>query len=154
MAQGLDIPEYTIKSKRTERGEELFDPVRGKYVISTPEEKVRQQLIQYLHHQLGWPISLMRSEHGIKLNGLSKRVDLSLHDTAGDPLLLVECKAPSVKIDQRTFEQAARYNIVMRVPFLLLTNGLLHYCCKVDHEKGSVRLLEEVPSYAFAINAQ
>jgi len=147
MSRKLDIPEYKLKSKASSRGEQLFDPVRGKYVISTPEEFVRQQVIQFLHHELDWPFSLMRSEHGIALNGTSKRVDLSLHDRDGKPMILVECKAPRVKIDQRTFEQAARYNIVMKVPYLLLTNGLLHYCCKVDHESGQVQLVSEVPSY-------
>ena len=151
MAQDDANHGYSIKSKRTERGEELFDPVRGKYVISTPEEQVRQFLIQYLHHELNWPLSLMRSEHGIKLNGLSKRVDLSLHDTEGNPILLVECKAPELPINQSTFEQAARYNIVMKVPYLLLSNGLLHYCCKVNHDSGEVALMPNVPSFEEAI---
>ena len=151
MAQEDENHGYPIKSKRTERGEELFDPVRGKYVISTPEERVRQFLIQYLHQELNWPLSLMRSEHGIRLNGLSKRVDLSLHDNTGNPVLLVECKAPDVPIDQSTFEQAARYNIVMKVPYLLLSNGLIHYCCKVNHDSGEVELMPNVPSFEEAI---
>ena len=148
MSRKLDIPEYELKSKPSSRGEQLFDPVRGKYVISTPEEHVRQQMIQFLHHELSWPFSLMRCEHGIALNGLNKRVDLSLHDNTGAAVVLVECKAPSVKIDQETFEQAARYNIVMKVPYLLLTNGLIHFCCAVDHRTGKVELVAEVPSYA------
>jgi predicted type IV restriction endonuclease len=147
MSPKLDIPEYLLKSKATDRGEELFDPVRGKYVSSQPEEIVRQRIIQYLNRELGWPLSLMRSEHGIKLNGQSKRVDLSLHDSSGLPIMIVECKAPSVSIDQRTFEQAARYNIVMKVPYLLLTNGLLHFCCKVDHDTGKVRIVDQLPLY-------
>lgn len=147
MSTQLKIPEHPVKSKEGERGKMLFDPVRGKYVAYTPEELVRQRLIGYLHHDLGWPLSLMRSEHGIKLNGLSRRVDLSLHDSEGMAQVLVECKAPDVRIDQRTFEQAARYNIVMKVPYLLLTNGLLHYCCRVHHETGSVELVGQVPSF-------
>lgn len=114
----------------------------------TPEEWVRQHVLNYLVHELGCPASLISVEHTIALNRLVKRADLVVHDRAAKPLLLVECKAPHVPMDQRVLEQVARYNLVFRVPYLFVTNGLVHYACRIDRTSGTVDFLGNIPRYA------
>lgn len=114
----------------------------------TPEEWVRQHVLNYLVHELGCPASLISVEHTIALNRLVKRADLVVHDRAAKPLLLVECKAPHVPMDQRVLEQVARYNLVFRVPYLFVTNGLVHYACRIDRTSGAVDFLGNIPRYA------
>jgi hypothetical protein len=146
--QPLHLPDHGVKTKHDGHGPQVFDPVRRRWVALTPEEWVRQHFMNYLVHDLGCPASLIGVERSLVLNEQAKRADLVVHDLTGGPLALVECKAPSVRIDQRTFDQAARYNIIFRVRFLLVTNGLVHYCCRVDHEGGTVHFLDRLPSFA------
>lgn len=113
----------------------------------TPEEWVRQHVINYLVHELRCPPSLLGVEIPLELNGLSKRADIVIYGRSGKPVGLVECKAPGVAISQRTFEQAARYNSVFQVPYLMVTNGLRHFCCAVDHERGAVDFLPSLPDH-------
>ncbi|MBS1581814.1 MAG: type I restriction enzyme HsdR N-terminal domain-containing protein [Bacteroidetes bacterium] len=129
-------------------GDRVFDPVRKRWVALTPEEWVRQHVLNYLVHELGCPASLISVEHAIALNRLAKRADLVVHDRAARPLLLVECKAPHVPMDQRVLEQVARYNLVFRVPYLFVTNGLVHYACRIDRTSGTVDFLGNIPRYA------
>lgn len=129
-------------------GDRVFDPVRKRWVALTPEEWVRQHVLNYLVHELGCPASLISVEHAIALNRLAKRADLVVHDRAARPLLLVECKAPHVPMDQRVLEQVARYNLVFRVPYLFVTNGLVHYACRIDRASGTVDFLGNIPRYA------
>lgn len=126
----------------------MFDPLRKRWVALTPEEWVRQHVANYLVQDLGCPASLISVEHTISLNGQAKRADLVVHDRAGRPLLLVECKAPAIRMDQRVLEQASRYNLVFRVPYLLVTNGLVHYACRILHATGVVDFLGNIPPYA------
>lgn len=143
----LNLPKYDFKLKRVEGSKFIFDEVRKKYVKLTPEEWVRQNLVQYLHHQKKYPLSLMSIEHALKYNGMSKRADILCFNKEGKPLLMVECKASSVKINQNVFEQIARYNFDLQVPFLMVSNGLDHYCCRMNYETRSFDFLKELPQF-------
>tara|TARA_B110000305_G_C19397728_1_gene618371 strand:- start:1060 stop:1479 length:420 start_codon:yes stop_codon:yes gene_type:complete len=133
---------------KTEQGSrQIFDPVREKMVKLDPEEWVRQNLIQFLNKDKNYPISLMAVEKGLTVNKLSKRFDILCYNNDSKPLLLVECKAPSVKISQAAFDQISIYNLQFKVPFLLVSNGLEHYCCQLDYEKNSYSFLSEIPDY-------
>lgn len=145
--QVLNLPDHGVKLKHADHGTQVFDPVRSKWVALTPEEWVRQHVLNHLIHDLGVPRSLIGVEASINLNGMAKRADIVVHDRSAKPMVLVECKAPGVTVGQRTFEQAARYNQVFRVPYLLVTNGLKHYCCRVDHERGTVEFLPSLPAF-------
>lgn len=150
MADGLpelDLPDHGVKSKYTAEGPQVFDPVRRKWVALTPEEWVRQHFINHLVHGLGCPASLLSVERSLTLNGLAKRADIVVHGPDAAPVLIVEYKAPGVRIGQAAFEQAARYNSVFKVPYLIVTNGLKHYACLVDHATGAVRFLNKLPGY-------
>lgn len=125
----------------------IFDPIRKKHVALTPEELVRQGFIHFLMEEKGFPSGLLMVEHALKVNGLSRRCDIVACDRSGSPLLLVECKAPYVKVGNATFAQAARYNLTLRVPYLAITNGDSCYCCRVNFETGKVEFLRDVPRY-------
>lgn len=144
----LDLPDHGVKLKHGAHGTQVFDPVRQRWVALTPEEWVRQHVLNYLVYDLGCPRSLIGVEVALSLNGLAKRADIVVHDRTAKPMVLVECKAPGVVMGQRTFEQAARYNQVFRVPYLMVTNGLQHYCCRVDHERATVEFLAALPDFA------
>ncbi|WP_299288170.1 type I restriction enzyme HsdR N-terminal domain-containing protein [uncultured Mucilaginibacter sp.] len=143
----LNLPPYPFQI--TERNKQffLFDEIRKKTLLITPEEWVRQHFIQYLMLQKKYPKSLIQLEGGLKLNGQSKRSDILIFNSQGEKILLVECKAPSVKITQTVFDQIARYNIVHRVPLLAVTNGLEHFYCKIDFEQEKYFFVDELPDY-------
>jgi len=145
--QKLNLPAYDLRLKREDGKEHVFDSFRGKWLILTPEEHVRQIFAHYLVNELNFPISLMAMEYSLRLNKLHRRCDIIVFDRAGNPLLLVECKAPEVKVTQAVFDQISRYNMVFNVNYLVVTNGLQHYCCKVDYENKKVDFLESIPSY-------
>ena len=125
----------------------IFDRIRRKFVSLTSEEWVRQHFIEYLISSRNVPASLIGVEVSLKVNRLLKRADIVVHNKAGNPCLLVECKAPEVEVTQAVFDQIARYNMAMKVKFLVVTNGLVHYACTIDHEKETYSFLEEVPDY-------
>ena len=145
--QELNLPTYSVKLKEEDGKKFIFDEVRRKYLVLTPEEWVRQHFVNYLIEVKNYPQSLISIEKGLALNTLKKRADIVAHDLNGNPLLMVECKAPSIKITQDVFEQIARYNIVFRVPYLVVTNGLDHYCCEIDFEQNSFSFLKEIPTF-------
>jgi len=145
--QELNLPKYPIKIKE-EKGERyIFDTIRKKYLKLQPEEWVRQNFIQYLIQEKSYPASLIEIEKGLKVNTLQKRADVVINSTQGKPLVLIECKAPKVKVTQETFEQVARYNTVFKVPYLIVTNGLAHYFCVINFENNSFEFLEEIPDF-------
>jgi len=115
--------------------------------VLTPEEWVRQHFVQYLIQHKNYPKTLIKLEGGHKLHGMPKRSDIIVFNPSGDKILLVECKAPSVTIDQKTFDQIARYNMVHKVKLLAVTNGLQHYYCGIDFEKSNYTFLEDLPNY-------
>lgn len=145
--QVLDLPDHGVKTKHDGHGPQVFDPIRRRWVALTPEEWVRQHVLNYLMNDLSCPSSLIGVEVPLVLNELSKRADIVVFGPLGRPAALIECKAPGVKVDQRTFEQAARYNRVFKVRFLMVTNGSVHYCCAIDHERGTVEFLPRLPDY-------
>ncbi len=125
---------------------EVLDPVRRKWVALTPEEWVRQQVIHYLHHQLGYPLEVMQVEGTIKVNNMSRRCDIVVyHD--GKPHIIVECKKPEVPISQKVCDQACRYNSVLQVPYLLLTNGKQLAVIAIDYAAHALRSLPSLPCY-------
>jgi hypothetical protein len=145
--QQLNLPQYPIKLKEEKGTKYIFDPIRKKYLVLLPEEWVRQNFIQYLINEKSFPSTLIAIEKGLKLNELQKRADIVIYDNKGQPIVLIECKAPKVKINQEVFEQVARYNIVFKVPYLVVTNGIEHYCAKVNFELNSFEFLQELPVY-------
>lgn len=147
MLQPLNLPPYPFKLTDDNGKLSIFDELRKKQIILTPEEWVRQHFVQYLIKDKGYPKGLIKLEGGLKLNGLAKRTDIVVFNPAGERILLVECKAPSVTISQATFDQAARYNMVHKVALMAISNGLQHYYCSIDHQTESYRFLEELPVY-------
>jgi len=144
--QELNLPFYNITLKEENGKRLIYDDIRKKYLSLTPEEWVRQNFIKYLISEKNVPASLIVIEKGLKLNELSKRTDVLIYKDAS-PVLLVECKAPKVKITQDTFDQISRYNLIFKVSYLIVTNGMSHYCCKVDFDKNSYTFLEEIPDF-------
>lgn len=143
----LNLPTYLFNIKLIEQRKYIFDFIRKKSVILTPEEWVRQNFLRYLVDEKKYPASLIAVEKEFKLNNLSKRCDAVIYNKLGNPFLIVECKASSVKIDQKVFDQIARYNMKFNVDYLIVTNGLQHFCCKIDYESGNYSFLKEVPLF-------
>lgn len=145
--QELNLPSYPIKKKIIDGKEYVFDFIRKKYLVNTPEEWVRQNFIYFLINEKKYPASLIAIEKGLKFNDLQKRADAVVYNNLGLPILLVEFKAPSIKITQETFDQISRYNVVFKVPYLIVSNGLAHYCCKIDFKDNSFEFIKEIPTY-------
>ena len=143
----LSLPIYKLKLKVVEEKTHIFDVVRKKYLLLTPEEWVRQNFIHYLNQEKKYPLGLMGVEQMVKYNSLKTRADIVLYNIDGNPNIIVECKAPEVKITQDTFYQIAKYNSQLKVQHLIVTNGMKHYCCKIDYETNEITFLEEIPVY-------
>lgn len=143
----LNLPEYDIRVKSNKNKALIFDPFRKKYLVLTPEEWVRQHFLNFLVSIKGYPASRIGVEVGLRLNGTQKRADIVVYDSYGRPLIIVECKASSVPITQATFDQIARYNMVLNVPFLVVSNGMQHYYCIMDHKLKSYHFLEDLPAF-------
>jgi len=125
----------------------IFDRIRKKHVSLTPEEGVRQNIINYLTTEKGYPITLLSVETSLKYASMGKRSDLLVNDSNGQPLMLVECKAPEVAITNKVFEQIAVYNLAIKAPYLLITNGIQNYCMSAATDTSPPRFLTEVPEY-------
>ncbi len=132
---------FTLKIRENDAQQEVFDPVRQKWVVLTPEERVRQIFILYLLNVKGFPLSHLSVEHAVTVNGMTQRYDLVIFDDALQPYMVVECKAPHVKLTQKVAEQAARYNSVLKAPLLCVTNGLEKKVFEIDFENGRIREL-------------
>jgi hypothetical protein len=143
----LNFPNYPLKLRKQEQKLQVFDRLRKKFVALTPEEWVRQHLVWYLIEELKYPEGLIKLEHSFIVNNNSVRSDLVVFSRDGIPLLLAECKAPSVKIGNDTLLQAGKYNIVTRTKILLVTNGLIHICCMVNFENEQITFIKEVPDF-------
>ena len=150
--QVLDLPPFDHKIRQNlANAPEIWDELRRKYVVLTPEEWVRQHVAHYLMAHLGYPRGLLSLERGHRYNQRQKRTDLVALGPTGQPLLLVECKRPAVAITPAVARQAATYNQTMHAPLLLITNGLVHYCWRVDFARGLNERLAEIPPYAAAV---
>lgn len=145
--QKLNFPSYSFRFKNSENKVSIFDSIRKKFIILTPEEWVRQHVVQYLLEEKKFPKSLINVEKVLMVNGLRKRYDVVVYNSDGSIFILIECKAPEVKITQATFDQIARYNMTMEAEFLMLTNGLNHYFCLMDFENEKYTFLENLPNY-------
>ena len=143
----LNLPNAALKTKLVEGTTQVFDVVRKKYFKLTPEEWVRQNFIHYLNIEKNYPMGLMGVEKMIKYNNLQTRADIILYNKEGNPTMIVECKAPDVKITQDTFNQIAKYNFKLKVKILVVTNGMQHFCCEMDYEKNTNCFLNEVPAF-------
>ena len=133
--QKLNFQLYNFRFKNNENKVSIFDEIRKKFIILTPEEWVRQHVVQFLLEEKKYPKSLINVEKVLKINGLRKRYDVVVFNSDGSIFILIECKAPEIKITQATFDQIARYNMTMNAQFLMVTNGLNHYFCQMDYEK-------------------
>lgn len=143
----LNLPPFPLKLSRSQNKTYVFDVLRKKNLLLTPEEWVRQHWIHFLHEHKNYPKSLMQAEGGLLLNELQKRSDLIIFNTQGEKILLAEFKAPGVKISEKTFEQISRYNSIHKIPLLLVSNGLHHYYCRINFEEGSYTFLTDLPNY-------
>ena len=125
----------------------ILDPLRRKYVTLTPEEWVRQNFIQYLIHEGKYPAGLLGIEVMFSFNKLKRRVDILVHNRSGEPVMIVECKSPDIKIDDTVFDQIVCYNMKFKVPYIIVTNGIVNYACKVDHQENKYEFLLVIPLY-------
>ena len=148
----LNLPPYEIKIAEREGKRQIFDPLRKSYVALTPEEWVRQHFVNYLLQYKGYPTTLTANEVGITLNGMSRRCDTVIYDKSLKPRAIVEYKAPTVKITKEVFAQISRYNLVLRVDYHIISNGLQHYCCRMNYENNSFTFLQEIPDYDTVCN--
>jgi hypothetical protein len=144
----LNLPSYSFKFKNRENKLYIFDKFRKKYVVLTPEEWVRQNFITFLTEEKKYPNTLIGIEKEFKINNLSKRFDILVFDKSGLPNIIVECKAPQIKITQDTFDQIARYNLNFDAKYVIVTNGLEHFFCSLDHINKKYNFLRDIPVYA------
>lgn len=144
----LNLPAFEVKIKDEGTKKQIFDVIRRKYVTLTPEEWVRQHFVHYLIEHLGYPQDLLANEVEVTLNGTSKRCDTVLYDRYLQARMIVEYKANDVPITQKVFNQIMRYNMVLRVEYLVVSNGIDHYCCKMDYLNNSYRFLQNIPKYS------
>jgi hypothetical protein len=143
----LNLPTYSFTVKSEDGRTLIFDPFRKKYVHLTPEEWVRQHFLNYLVSDRGFPSSLITVEKEFIFNRMKKRTDILVHTRQGDPVLIVECKAPSVPVTAGVFDQIGLYNLSYRVPWLIVTNGLKHYCVRYDMQEGEYRYAQHIPAW-------
>lgn len=144
--QELNFPQYSFRFKNSENRTMVFDEIRKKFVVLTPEEWVRLHVIQFLIKEHNFPKSLINVEKQLKLNNTTKRYDVIVFNKDGSVFMIVECKAPTIPITQLTFDQIARYNLALNAQYLMVTNGLEHYFCQMDFENKCYVFLKEVPT--------
>lgn len=143
----LNLPDIPLRLRREGAMIKIWDMLRKKYVALTPEEYVRQRFVAWLVSELRYPASLMNNEVSLSLNGLQRRCDTIVFDRTGGHLMIVEYKAPGVRITQDVFDQIARYNMALRASYLTVSNGLEHYCCRMDYVNSTYSFLPRIPGY-------
>ena len=143
----LNLPSYPIKMQQRDGKNVIFDSLRKKFVALTPEEWVRQHFVHYLTDVKGYPTGLLANEVQLDLNGTRKRCDTVLYNKDLSARMIVEYKAPHVEITQAVFDQITRYNMVLKVEYLIVSNGLQHYCCRIDYTTMRYSFLPEIPDY-------
>ena len=144
----LNLPPYQTNLKTEHGSVKIFDTLRHKFVTLTPEEWVRQHFVHYLIDHKGYNPSLMANEVTLTFNGMTRRCDTVLYSREGlAPRMIIEYKRPDVTITQHVFNQICRYNMVLRVQYLIVSNGLQHYCCRIDYETNGYVFLEDIPAY-------
>ncbi len=148
MFQELNLPTYDYKVRQFEDGQKIFDPCRKKYVALTPEEWVRQHFINYLHVHKKYPLSLLAVEYPLMVNDMQQRADIVAFGREGKPIVVVECKATAIELSQTVIEQVARYNIILRAKILIITNGINHYCWKIEFDKKKFVMQKSIPNFS------
>jgi len=143
----LNLPKYSFKIKEVEGKKMIFDRCRKKYVTLTPEEWVRQHLVEFLISEKNYPAPLIVNEATVEVNRMKKRCDTVVYNKKGLPEVVVEYKAPHICITQETFDQIAMYNFALQVNYLIVSNGMNHYCCRIDYNNQRYTFLEEIPEY-------
>ena len=150
--QKLNLPSYNFKIRKNNNNYEIFDSIRKQYVSLNPEEWVRQNFIRFLVEEKQYPEMLIAVEKSIKLNRMIRRPDIVIYDKTTKAKLIVECKAPSVKITQNTVDQIVRYNMTLKVDYLVVTNGLNHYCIQINYKENKYSFINEVPDFSELLN--
>ena len=143
----LNLPAFDAKIAARNGKNVIFDIIRRRYVALTPEEWVRQHFVHFLLAPKGYPQALMANEVQVQLNGTKKRCDTVLYRRDLTARMIVEYKAPEIEITQKVFDQITRYNMVLKVDYLIVSNGLQHYCCRIDYEHNSYTFLQDIPEY-------
>lgn len=143
----LNLPVYKFDIKNNEGRLLIYDVIRKKSIVLTPEEWVRQNFMQYLIHEYHYPKALMKIESGLKYNNRLKRSDIMVYDRSGLPFLLVECKSYTTKISQSIFDQVAVYNQTLKAKNIVVTNGMEHFCCEMEFDTNTYRFIEEIPKF-------
>ena len=145
----IDFTQYQNELRISRRNDEtrIYDPIRRKHIILQPEEWVRQLTLQYLLKEKRYKVRQIRVEFGLKVHDLQKRCDILIYDQNIQPFLLVECKSIHIPLDQAVFDQIARYNIALQVPFLMVTNGIATFGCQIDYQQKNYQFLSEIPCY-------
>ncbi len=143
----LNLPQAPLRLKEEEGKLKVFDPLRKKFVALTPEEYVRQNFTAWLIGPLRYPAALMSNEVALNLNGLYRRCDTLIFNRRGKPFMIVEYKAPEVEITQKVFDQIVRYNMVLQADYIVVSNGLRHFCCRIDYSNYTYRFTPNIPDY-------
>ena len=143
----LNLPPYPIKIQEKGEKRQIFDFLRRKWVALTPEEWVRQHFTHFLVEQKNYPQALLANEVELRIGEKRLRCDTLLYNKELRPRMIIEYKAPNIQIQQKTFDQISVYNLLLKVDYLVVSNGLLHYCCKMDYERQSYQFLEDIPNY-------
>ena len=145
--QKLNFPSYKFRLKNSENKTLIYDEIRKKFIVLQPEEWVRQHCLQFLIQEKKYPKSLINVEKTLTINSLKKRYDIVVFNTDGSIFLIVECKSPKIKINQKAFDQIATYNIKLKAEYLMVTNGITHYYSFIDFKKESYTFLKEIPNF-------
>mgnify|MGYP000313193662 CR=1 FL=1 len=148
----LNLPPYEIKTRQQDGRQYILDVLRRKFIALTPEEWVRQHFVHYLIEHKGYPAALMANEMSLSIGNKKLRADSVLYNRHLQPRMIMEYKAPTIEITQKVFEQIAAYNLLLHVDYLVVSNGLQHYCCKIDYEKRNYNFLQDIPSYESIAN--
>ena len=143
----LNLPKYGIKVKNDKGHQSIFDVLRRKYVALTPEEGVRQHFVHFLIEHKGYPKALMANEIQLAIGNKKLRCDSVLYDRTLKPRMIIEYKAPTVSITQKVFDQITIYNMLLHVDYLVVSNGIKHYCCRMDYANQKYLFLEDIPDY-------
>lgn len=143
----LNFPGYRFYVRGEGRSQEVFDAISQKYVVLTPEEWVRQHLVQYLVQEKGTPLGLLRREIPLNVYGVRKRADVVAYDRQARPIIVAECKAPHVELNQATLDQVGSYNKMLRACYIIITNGLSHYFCRMDYLRRTSEFIEDIPAF-------
>ena len=143
----LNLPTYEIKIAQKGNKQQIFDFLRRKYVALTPEEWVRQHFVHYLVEHKGYPAGLMGNEIELTIGEKRMRCDTVLYNKVAKPQMIIEYKSPQIKLQQKTFDQISAYNLLLKVDYLIVSNGMQHICCRMDYENQKYYFLEDIPDY-------